>query len=156
MNYEVFVRDFAKRTQENLELLKQIQKEKPNYKVYEVTQLINSLLGLLIFPKESFYLKIPKTSLETLRKEGWPIPQSSKPDLEAKNLKDLLRRMRNATAHCLVEAVDSKHDETISGLRLWSGRNGSTRWEIVFTTEELEIFTQKFIALIDNQLGWSV
>ena len=44
MTYKEFIRDFVKRTKENYEKVK----DGP----YEVTQLINSALGLLIIPKE--------------------------------------------------------------------------------------------------------
>ena len=44
MTYKEFIRDFIKRTKENYEKVK----DGP----YEVTQLINSALGLLIIPKE--------------------------------------------------------------------------------------------------------
>lgn len=41
-----FVKDFSKRTQQNMD----------SYKgEYEVTQVINSLLGMVIIPKEAFY-----------------------------------------------------------------------------------------------------
>lgn len=44
-----FVSDFAERTLANLE---KIEKEKSDDAKYEVTQLVNSLLGLIVFPKE--------------------------------------------------------------------------------------------------------
>ena len=44
-----FVSDFAERTLANLE---KIENEKSDDAKYEVTQLINSLLGLIVFPKE--------------------------------------------------------------------------------------------------------
>lgn len=61
-NIEYFLEDFAKRTMENLEIIEyysskrwmdiqgELLKEK---KAYEVTQLINSLLGLVLIPMES-------------------------------------------------------------------------------------------------------
>lgn len=48
-NYEYFISDFAKRTMENYKLIS----ENPNSR-YEVTQLINSLFGLLIVPNEKY------------------------------------------------------------------------------------------------------
>ena len=61
-NIEYFLEDYAKRTMENLEIIEhysstrwmniqgELLKEK---KAYEVTQLINSLLGLVLIPMES-------------------------------------------------------------------------------------------------------
>lgn len=44
-----FVSDFAERTLANLD---NIENDNSNSEKYEVTQLINSLLGLIVFPKE--------------------------------------------------------------------------------------------------------
>lgn len=49
MKYENLVKDFVKRTKQNNEMLRKLQTENPNLEFYEVMQLINSLLGLLVF-----------------------------------------------------------------------------------------------------------
>lgn len=72
MNYEDVVADFAKRTSKNLEALEGIQGQ--GEEVFEVTQLINSMLGLLIFPREEFVGRIPEKPLTELKAEGWPVP----------------------------------------------------------------------------------
>ena len=83
-----FVSDFAERTLVNLE---KIEKEKSDDAKYEVTQLVNSLLGLIVFPKErnvaddkwgkvlANYIKAPSIS----------------------NISDdqIIRHMRNAISH---------------------------------------------------------
>ena len=51
MNYEDVIADFATRTKKNLELIRRLQAEDPESEIYEVTQLLNSMLGLLVFPK---------------------------------------------------------------------------------------------------------
>jgi hypothetical protein len=58
MQYEDLVKDFAARTKVNLELVRAA--EKGGQIAYEVTQFINSLLGLLVFPQQEFFDKIPK------------------------------------------------------------------------------------------------
>lgn len=50
-NMEFFLGDFANRTIENLKF---IEDGAEQYKLYEVTQLINSLLGLIIIPVEKY------------------------------------------------------------------------------------------------------
>ncbi len=52
-NRDYFVKDFADRTNINLNLIKRSDKTH-----YEVTQLINSLLGLVVIPHEAYYGKI--------------------------------------------------------------------------------------------------
>lgn len=50
--HERFIIDFAKRTRANLEFIEQA---KPSGdQVFEVTQLVNSLLGLLVFSRERY------------------------------------------------------------------------------------------------------
>lgn len=56
-NMEYFISDFAKRTKENMDVINDLaeSKSKEDDKgVFEVTQRINSLLGLVIFPNERF------------------------------------------------------------------------------------------------------
>ena len=50
-NIEYFIKDFANRTNYNLEY---IDSRADKYGPYEVTQLINSLLGLIILPVEEY------------------------------------------------------------------------------------------------------
>lgn len=56
MEYTRFEISFVERTLENLE----------NYKgKYEVTDLINNCLGLIIIPRQKFYDTIPKYTFDT-------------------------------------------------------------------------------------------
>ena len=52
MQYKDTVRDFAERTIKNLEAIEKMKNNNSNADVYEVTQLINSLLGLLVLIRE--------------------------------------------------------------------------------------------------------
>lgn len=55
-NYEHFVRDFIYRTRINKNIIQHRYEENPKKK-YEVTQLINSLFGLIIVPNEKYKFK---------------------------------------------------------------------------------------------------
>jgi len=59
MMYEEVIKDFAERTKQNLDVIEELQQD--GSEVFETTQLINSCLGLLIFPREEYLDKIPKT-----------------------------------------------------------------------------------------------
>ncbi len=48
MMYKEVIQDFARRTRKNLEAIDRLHAE--GRQVYEVTQLVNSTLGLLVFP----------------------------------------------------------------------------------------------------------
>jgi hypothetical protein len=61
MNYEVLVKDFAERTMANLKTIERMHQD--GRPVFETTQLINSCLGLLVFPQQTYVDSIPKLSL---------------------------------------------------------------------------------------------
>ena len=63
-DYEYFVKDFINRTQVNLSTIDEMAKSGNDSKVYEITQLINSLFGLLIVPNEYYRLKMNKRNDE--------------------------------------------------------------------------------------------
>jgi len=71
--------------------------------VYEVTQLINSLLGLLVLPRERVYQRVPAVSLRSLESKGWPHIDFEINQRRCRNLKDLLEVLRNAVAHFNIE-----------------------------------------------------
>src|SRR5262245_31444769 len=109
MMYESVIRDFAERTRKNLRVIEQLQAK--GEEVYEVTQLINSMLGLLVFPKEEFVDQIPDTSLQDLQESGWPIPRVSSGFPQAKDLRELIRYLRNAIAHFNLEFIKDGTNE---------------------------------------------
>lgn len=61
MMYEEVIHDFAQRTRKNLKVIESLQEA--GLEVFEVTQLVNSCLGLLVFPQQNFVKKIPHTPL---------------------------------------------------------------------------------------------
>jgi HEPN pEK499 p136 len=148
MIYQNLVRDFAKRTLHNLQLVR--EKRAQGTEAYEVTQLINSMLGLLVLPKEHYYESIPTTSLDDLRQQGWPEPVLEGEFKKPKHLRDLLRLLRNSVAHFNVEFTET--DEQIDGVILSNKCNcGKTTWQARLTLAELEEITKRFIDLILNE-----
>lgn len=99
MNYSDLVKDFAQRTLDNYE----------NYHGnYKVTQLINSMIGLLIFPKEEYFQnhnrKIRDTLinpdlLDRMRNTVLENTQDGK-DMGSPHLFRIVQHMRNAVSHC--------------------------------------------------------
>jgi len=117
VEYKNLVRDFAERTLKNLESIEAVVRHDPHAEVFEVTQLINSMLGLLVFPQQRFFESIPETSLVELRSNGWPIPAMKGSPPYAENLRDLMRCLRNGISHCNLEFTSDGHQ--LSGLRIW-------------------------------------
>jgi hypothetical protein len=148
MNYKILVKDFAKRTNINLRI---IEKNKIcGNESYEVTQLINSCLGLLVFPREKFFNSIPETQIEELEKQGWVIPEVSGNFPQVENLKQLLRYLRNAIAHFNIEFISDSEDQ-IQTIKVWNNYRGRKTWEAILGIEELKSILEKFTELIDEK-----
>jgi hypothetical protein len=94
---------------------------------YDATLLVNCLLGLLVVPKESLLDKVPSDPFENL--SAWGInPGSIKRlgkcdhgDEHKPNLRQLIRRLRNAVAHFNVDPIHDKQE--VSAFR-FADRNG--------------------------------
>jgi len=95
--------EFILRTEKNLRTIENLHAQGEN--VYEVTQLINSLLGLLVFPREVFLNHIPRISRETMIRRGWPLPLE--PVGQVRDLRELVIKLRNGIAHCNIKFMTS-------------------------------------------------
>lgn len=148
MDYENLVRDFALRTRKNLDALRAIQQSQSD--VYEVTQLINSMLGLLVFPQQRYVHRIPQVSLDELYKQGWPIPKVVGDYPQVANLNQLVRYLRNAIAHFNLEFISDGFGK-IQGLKVWNTdprRGNIITWRAELTIDDIEKITDKFIELL--------
>ena len=132
MNYESVIRDFAERTRKNLRAIEDLQAK--GGEAYEVTQLVNSMLGLLVFPRERFLDKIPQTSLSDLEADGWPVPKVVGDFPQARDLRELIRYLRNAIAHFNIEFIGEK----IQSVRVWNTtKDKRTTWKAEIGLKEL-------------------
>ncbi|MBJ6750983.1 HEPN family nuclease [Geomonas anaerohicana] len=151
MMYEELVADFAKRTRQNLETLRLLQiKNDSGLSVFEVTQLINSMLGLLVFPQQRYFDEIPNTPLKELAATGWPIPRVVGDYRQPRDLRMLLRLLRNAVSHFNIEFLPDNNGE-ISGLRVWNTelrKPFKITWMAELSIDDLEKITDRFIALL--------
>ena len=102
--------DFATRTKKNLEIVEQYNPE--NY----ATQLINSLLGMLVFIQETYLMEDRwRESLQEYVRTGeytWKIYKIKNNRRRGrppqKSMGRIIKHMRNALAHCGVEAISSE------------------------------------------------
>jgi hypothetical protein len=148
VEYESIVSDFAKRTRINLETLRAVQQE--GRQVYEVTALVNSLLGLLVFPQQQFMDRIPETPLGELQARGWPVPRILGSFDQAATLRELARYLRNAVAHFNLKfRVDGSGQ--IDGVILWNNRKERKVWEVEMNLDELEGIVDRFVALLEDR-----
>ena len=148
MNYEELVSDFATRTKTNLELVERQARRRPGT-AFEVTQLVNSTLGLLVFPRERWLDRIPPTTLADLGAAGWP-QITVYGAVPGNNLRGLARYLRNAVAHCNVEFLPDDAGR-IMGLRLWNTTRDRARdWIAELRVAELRYVATKFIEMLTD------
>lgn len=148
MEYTNLVRDFAQRTLMNLEAIEAAVENNANAEVFEVTQLVNSMLGLLVFPQQRFFNNIPTTPVEELRRSGWPVPIMMGSPPNADNLRDLMRCLRNGISHCNIEFTSD--GKQLTGVRIWNypPRSRIKNWEALLGLSELRQLARKFIVLL--------
>lgn len=146
MEYTDLTADFAKRTLQNLNYVQE-QARRGEQGVYEVTQLWNSLLGLIVLPHERAIERLPTTPMT----EFWPQGLTTV-GREPKSPRDLLKRLRNAVAHFNVD-FNARTDREIETVTMWNEElderrrpiPGTKGWVCVITLERLEDLA-RFIA----------
>lgn len=142
-------KDLCERTLANLDFIKDAKKKKRN--VFEVTQLFNSLLGIIVNIKEHtlsendyfclrglYGLKLTP-SLKTL----WGIPEN----IESESIGTLVYDMRNSIAHIDLEFLAENKSE-ITSLEFHFDTKGSTRGSMKFSVNALDTFIRKLCAYI--------
>jgi hypothetical protein len=143
MDYETnLVRSFAGRTRKNLEYIEKHQKL--GEEVYEVTQLVNSLLGLLVFPREKFLDVIPKTPIVELEAQGWPVIEIIQGQSECQTLFDLVKYLRHGIAHFNLRFLANK-DGQLQGMQIWNIDHGHKNWEARLSINQLHKIADIFI-----------
>lgn len=141
MEYEVFERDFIIRTLKIISQYEQYVLPKPE-EHYEVTLLINCLLGLLVLPNELCLEDIPDVPIKQLY--GWGLKeeyiQNCRParPKDGLTLKDVILHMRNSVAHGQFKS--SGQEKEIKQLE-FSANQG--RSKIIIPVDSLKIFVTK-------------
>jgi len=136
--------EFIARTKKNLIAIECLKDK--GCEVYEVTQLLNSMLGLLVFPKEKLYKKIQPKNWDMMVKEGWPLPSGD--NAKVSDLEELIRKMRNAVAHINIELVNDGNE--IIGIRFSSYHRKGQNWTGVYDIASLRKFVDMFLDHIQS------
>lgn len=131
--YQDLHREFALRTRVNLEFIEAAEEESFN-RVYPVTQLMNSLLGMIVFLKEGQLL--PEVSIEEIAPS---IDFEVITDAKGKNnsLKTFLTSFRNAIAHCHIEGYGEGSEIQGFVLRDCLHARSPFHWEIRIPVEDI-------------------
>lgn len=110
--YAEFTRDFATRTLENLNYIETAEKNGKN--TYEVTQLINSFLGLIVFPQEQNEERVGRVSIDPKIIDDLRLGVTENTytgRYEEVNLQNLIYHFRNAISHGHIKPHADKNKE---------------------------------------------
>lgn len=143
---------FAERTRENLEFI--LDASGRGKHVHAVTQLVNSMLGLVCFPWQALVLdRAKQVSFDTLLQDGWP--QFNVTLGKCDTLHDFLRHLRNAVAHGhMTYSSDSLNPNEVE-IRFEDRRNENSpvNWWALIRAEDLKVFCRRFANFVDDTIG---
>ena len=146
---------FARRTRRNLEYIKaEFDIKGEDSGVHVVTQLVNSLLGLVVLPREK-HLEVRNdgTKLKDLIAQGWPEWNIAKG--EAETLGKLTSHIRNAAAHGRIKySSDSRYlNEVTITVEDSTGKGKPIYWSAEISGDKLYEFCMKFAAHVEDTIG---
>lgn len=138
-----FIKDFANRTKANLAVL--------GNGPYEVTQLINSMVGLLIIPETMQFNKITDTLVDSVLLDKMKNCIESNSYRKPINLQEISRHLRNAVAHSKIEFEAEKPNIINQPLIIHSVRfmDSKDTGESISIKIELELLKEFLFAFSD-------
>lgn len=153
---EDIVFEVARRTIHNLDRVAELGlgQDEADPRVYEVTHLMNSLLGLIVLPEELWLDCQTDDRLELLYAQGWPRPKFDNNDAGCKTFKKLVELLRHSIAHGNIDfnPADYKTGVRISHVQLWNHLDGNKKkainFKVTLAVEELELLARKLAARI--------
>jgi hypothetical protein len=145
VEYAKFEREFIERTLKVIEQYDQfVIPNVPPDKQYEVTLLINCLLGLLLLPHQLLSTQIPVVSLEDLTAD-WGLQPRFVRNWGRDTTHDLpsfVRRLRNGAAHTKLRSTGGGTDITEL---VFEDRNG---FKAIIPVSNLKTFIKKLAATV--------
>lgn len=146
---------FSKRVRKNLEFI--IESRNAGEDVHEVTQLVISLLGIIVFPWEAGALKsLESIRLSELEAKGWPrwsILLDEKGD--TKTLGNLVRHLRNAASHRRLRFLsdDRELHNVVIEFEDALNKNSSPNWRASIIAADLKLFCNEFTKKLEDLVG---
>ena len=147
--------EIACRTERNLRYIKaEFDRMGGDSQVHVVTQLVNSLLGLVILPREQYLeLRNKSAKLKALASDGWPEWNITKG--KANTLAQLTRHVRNAAAHGRISfSSDSRYLHEVLITVEDSADEGKTiNWRAEIRADDLYEFCTRFAIHVRETIG---
>lgn len=132
-----YVQEFFERTLYNLELYYEYHERSKEIFKYEITQLINSLLGLVVFVKEDgvVFNSITLAEIKVENEITWNYCHRDGGRFEDKNFKNFLRHIRNAISHKNL-TIKSNNENEIDSI-VFKDKDRNNVFEVTFTIMEI-------------------
>jgi hypothetical protein len=124
--------------------------------VHEVTQIANSLLGLIVFPFEKGFIRnsLKELRLDQLVADGWPNWQFE-PGSETETLGELICHLRNAAAHGRMKFCSDSREPSEVPIKIedWKQNAKAAYWKASIVASDLQTFCEKLIKLLEAQVS---
>jgi len=145
-NYRDSTVDFIVRTRSNLALI-QARKLDVGEERFEVTQLINSLLGLLVMPQQQEIFRQGVYMLRNLERDGWTFPRPAQGYHNKTELSAMLRLMRNSIAHWGLSFIERNGEISDIVMVNKNDDTGNICWRAQMSVPELRCFVERLSEL---------
>ena len=143
--------DFVERTKKIIEQYDSLTI--PEKDKFEVTLLLNCLVGLLILPQQNWYDNLPS---EIISQKEWGIAPEHISFIkhgETKNIKDISRHLRNSVAHYRLKAFDNSSNK-ISRIKFEDfEQSGNKTFEALIPLANLRQFTNRLSDNFMNEMN---
>lgn len=142
---------FAQRVRKNLEFV--IKERSEGKEVHEVTQLVTSLLGIIVFPWEDEALgHLESVLLKDLESEGWTgwkILLDEKND--TKTLGKLIWHLRNAVSHRRIRFSSDDRDMHQVEIEFEDAprQEAPINWRATINAADLKVFCDHFTSRLE-------
>ena len=149
---------FACRVRKNLEFI--FEQRRKNEDVHEVTQIILSLLGLIVFPWEKerpeVLQKAASKNLVDLEQDGWPswnqeFDTCCYPGTKYQQgtLSRLIRNLRNSIAHSHITFSSDNRAAAEVDITFENYQGHEVCWRATINAAQLKRFCEKFVDFVD-------
>ncbi len=148
-------RAFANRVRLNLEAIDAVVSVAPT-KAHQVTQVVLTLIGLVVLPRESHYMEaVGDGNLNTLAAQGWPTwtiahDLSRRPEGAADTLADLLWHLRSTIASGQIRMTSG--DKPFAEVSIYFDQQVAggeiVTWSASISAPDLRTFCLKLAGLI--------
>jgi hypothetical protein len=143
---------FATRTRRNLDFI--LAAHDAHEDVHIVTQMVLSLLGMVVYPFERAAGQSWQVQLIELENQGWPQWNHRVGGYQPQTLWDLIRVLRHATAHGQIAfSSDSRYLAEVTVLFTNTPPHGGPRWDGSIRGDDLLNFCHRYLDLMWSRVA---